>query len=105
VNPQGLGITGSVTFVIVAVSVGRVVWILAGVLVMVVLWRTGMGMLRALSRPPLPPPEPGELRKVNVRFRCDVCGVELKLTLAPDDDPPPPKHCLEEMAVVAPLYD
>ena len=91
--------------VIVAVSVGRVVWILGGVLIMVLVWRTGMGMLRALSRPPLPPPEPGELRKVNVRFRCDVCGVELKLTLAPDDDPPPPKHCLEEMAVVAPLYD
>jgi len=27
------------------------------------------------------------------------------LTLAPDEDPPPPKHCLEEMTVVAPLYD
>ena len=48
---------------------------------------------------------PGEMRKVNVRYRCDVCGVELKLTLAPDEDPPPPKHCLEDMTVVAPLYD
>jgi hypothetical protein len=91
--------------VIVGASVGSVVWVLAGLLLMVVLWKLGMGMLRALSRPPLPPPEPGELRKVNVRFRCDVCGVELKLTLAPDDDPPPPKHCLEEMVVVAPIYD
>ena len=90
---------------IVAVSVGSVLWVLAGLLVTVVIWKTGMGMLRALSRPPVEPPEPGELRKVNVRYRCDVCGVELKLTLAPDDDPPPPKHCLEDMVIVAPLYD
>jgi hypothetical protein len=62
-------------------------------------------MLTALSSPPAPPPEPGELRKVNVRYRCDVCGVELRLTMAPDDDPPPPKHCLEEMVIVAPLYE
>ncbi len=89
----------------VAVSVGSVLWVAAGVAVGVVMWKFGFGMLRALSRPPVEPPEPGELRKVNVRFRCDVCGVELKLTMAPDDDPPPPKHCLEEMTVVAPLYD
>ena len=90
---------------IAAVGVGRVLWVVAGVLLAIVLWRAGMGMLRALSRPPLPPPEPGELRKVNVRYRCEVCGVELKLTMAPDDEPPPPKHCLEEMVMVAPLYD
>jgi hypothetical protein len=100
-----LGIIDSVSTVILAVSVGSVVWALAGLLIAFVLWKVGVGMLRALSRPPTPPPEPGELRKVNVRYRCDVCGVELKLTLAPDEDPPPPKHCLEDMVVVAPLYD
>jgi hypothetical protein len=100
-----LGIIGSVDTVILAVSVGSVVWMLGGLLIAFVLWKTGIGMLRALSRPPAPPAEPGELRKVNVRYRCDVCGVELKLTLAPDEDPPPPRHCLEDMVVVAPLYD
>lgn len=90
---------------VVAVSVGSVVWIGLGLVLMVVLFRSGMAMLRALSAPPAPPPEPGELRKVNVRYRCDVCGVELRLTLAPDADPPPPKHCLEDMIEVAPLYD
>jgi hypothetical protein len=89
----------------VAISVGSVLWVLAGLLIAVVVWKLGVGMLRALSRPPVEPVEPGELRKVNVRYRCDVCGVELKLTLAPDDDPPPPKHCLEDMVIVAPLYD
>lgn len=90
---------------VVAVSVGSILWVAAGLAVAALVWKLGVGMLRALSRSPLPPPEPGELRKVNVRYRCDVCGVELKLTLAPDDDPPPPKHCLEDMVIVAPLYD
>jgi hypothetical protein len=90
---------------VVAVSVGSVLWVGAGLVLMVVLFRTGMAMLTALSAPPVAPPEPGELRKVNVRYRCDVCGVELRLTLAPDEDPPPPRHCLEDMVEVAPLYD
>lgn len=90
---------------LLAVSVGTVVWTALGLLLMVVLFRFGMAILTALSAPPMPPPEPGELRKVNVKYRCDVCGVELKLTLAPDEDPEPPKHCLEEMIIVAPLYD
>lgn len=90
---------------VIAVTLGGVVWVIVGLLLGLLLWKTGIGMLRALSQPPAPPPEPGELRKVNVRYRCGVCGMELKLTLAPDEDPPPPKHCLEEMMVVAPLYD
>jgi hypothetical protein len=94
-----------VTAVVLAVSVGSVLWVLAGLVLMVVLWKSGFGMLRALSQPPVPPPEPGELRKVNVKYRCDVCGMELKLTMAPDDEPPAPKHCLEEMTLVPPLYD
>ena len=80
-------------------------WVACGLLLMVVLWKAGMATLHALSASPVPTPEPGQLRKLNVRYRCDVCGVELKMTLAPDDDPPPPKHCLEDMIEVAPLYD
>jgi hypothetical protein len=90
---------------VIAVSVGGVVWIGCGLLLGVVIWRTGMGMMRSMAQPMAAPPPAGEMRKVNVRYRCDVCGVELKLTLAPDQDPPPPRHCLEDMIVVAPLYD
>jgi hypothetical protein len=87
------------------VDLSTALWTLGGLLMAVVLWKLGIGMLRALSRP-LPPPLPaGEMRRVNVRYRCGVCGVELRLTMAPDEDPPPPKHCLEDMDVVAPLYD
>ena len=51
---------------IVAVSVGSVLWVLAGLLIAVVVWKVGVGMLRALSRPPVAPPEPGDpvLRRV-----------------------------------------
>ena len=86
-------------------DLSTVLWTLGGLLMAVVLWKLGIGMLRALSRPLPPPPPAGEMRRVNMRFRCGVCGVELRLTMAPDEDPPPPKHCLEDMDVVAPLYD
>ena len=35
-------------------------------------------MLRSLATPLPPPPPPGELRKVNLRYRCCVCGTEVK---------------------------
>lgn len=81
------------------------IWVLGGVLLGYVVWKAGIGMLRSVTRPLPPPPPAGEMRKINVRYRCDVCGVELKMLMAPDDDPPPPKHCLEDMLEVAPLYD
>jgi hypothetical protein len=88
-----------------AVTLGSVIWFAFGVLLMYVLWRVGITMLRAVTMSTPEPPPPGEMRKVNMRFRCDVCGVELKLTMAPDEDPPPPKHCLEDMIIVAPTFE
>lgn len=86
-------------------ALATVMWFLGAVVIAVVLWKSGMALLRSFSSPQAEPPPPGELRKVNVRYRCGVCGLEIKLTLAPDEDPPPPKHCLEDMDLVAPLYD
>jgi hypothetical protein len=86
-------------------DVSRLIWIACGVLLGIGLWKTGIAMLAGMTRPQPEPPPPGEMRKVNMRYRCTVCGLEIKLTLAPDEDPPPPKHCLEDMEVVAPLYD
>jgi hypothetical protein len=87
------------------VAFSTVVWVGIGLVLMVILWKTGIGMLRAVTRPLPPPPPAGEMRRVNVRYRCSVCRVELRLTMAPDEDPPPPRHCLEDMDVVAPIYD
>ncbi len=82
-----------------------VIWVVVGLLLAGLLWKTGIGMLRSMTAPLPPPPPAGEMRKVNVRYRCSVCGLEIRLMLAPDEDPPPPKHCLEDMDLVAPLYD
>jgi hypothetical protein len=86
-------------------SLATVVWVVIGLVGAIVLWKSGIAMLRGFTTPLPPPPPPGEMRKVNVKYRCTVCGLELKMTLAPDEDPPPPRHCLEDMVMVAPLYE
>jgi hypothetical protein len=45
------------------------------------------------------------MRRVNLHYRCSVCGVELRMTAAPDEVPPPPKHCTEDMDLVAPAIE
>lgn len=82
-----------------------IIWVGFGVLFGWLLWKTGIGMLRSFTRLPPEPLPPGELRKIKRNYRCDVCGVELRMTMAPDEDPPPPKHCLEEMSEVAPIFE
>ena len=82
---------------------GTIIWFLVGAVLFVVIWRVGIGMLSSMTSPLPPPPPPGEMRRINVRYRCVVCGVELRVVMAPDQDPPPPKHCLEDMELVAPV--
>lgn len=84
---------------------GTVLWVAAGLLLAYVVWKVGIAMLRSVTRSLPPPPPAGELRRVNLRFRCDVCGTEARLTVAPDEDPPPPRHCLEDMVVAAPIME
>ncbi|HAP76606.1 MAG TPA: hypothetical protein DCR14_11030 [Acidimicrobiaceae bacterium] len=86
-------------------ALSTILWVLGGLLIGYVLWKSGVGMLRGFTSPLPPPPPAGEMRKVNVRYRCTVCGLEIKLMLAPDEDPPPPRHCMEDMVIQAPLYD
>jgi hypothetical protein len=66
------------------------------------IWKIGFVMLRSMTTSLPPPPPTGEMRRINVRYRCSVCGVELRLTMAPDEQPPPPRHCLEDMDVIVP---
>jgi hypothetical protein len=85
------------------VAFSTVVWAIGAVVLALVAWRVGIGMLRSLTRPLPAPPPPGEMRKVNLRYRCSVCGMEIRLTLANDEDPDPPRHCQEDMDLVAPV--
>ena len=68
--------------------------------VFALLIRAGVWMIRVVSSEPPPPPPKGELRKIDARYRCTVCGMEMKVMLAPDEDPEPPRHCMEDMDLV-----
>ena len=80
-----------------------IVWVAIGLALVWLIWKVGLGMLRSMTSSLPAPPPAGEMRRINVRYRCSVCGVELRLTMAPDQDPPPPRHCLEDMELVAPV--
>ena len=81
---------------------GTIVWVAIGLLLVRYIWKIGFGMLRSMTTSLPPPPPTGEMRRINVRYCCSVCGVELRLTMAPDEQPPPPRHCLEDMDVIVP---
>ncbi len=59
--------------------------------------RVGIAVLGAFARPIPEPPPPGELRRVKLVYRCSSCGAELRMTLANDQVPQPPRHCADEM--------
>ena len=65
--------------------------------------RIGMVLLGGLARPIPEPPPPGELRKVKIVYRCSLCGTEVRMTVAPHEEPQSPRHCQEEMELVAPI--
>ncbi len=67
----------------------------------VVLLRVGMFFLRRIAQGVPEPPPAGELRRMDRRYRCSICGAELRLVIAPDQDPVPPRHCMEEMDLIA----
>ena len=84
-------------------SLGTIIWFLMGAVLFRGIWKFGLGMLKSMTSSLPAPPPTGEMRRINVRYRCGVCGVELRLVMAPDQDPPPPRHCLEDMDFVAPI--
>ena len=81
---------------------GTIVWVAIGLALVWFIWKIGLGMLRSMTSSLPPPPPSGEMRRINVRYRCGVCGVELRLTMAPDEQPPPPRHCMEDMELTVP---
>lgn len=66
-----------------------------------VIFRLGLMVLRSLAMPPPEPPPSGELRKVKLVYRCSVCGAELRMTKANDEAPEAPRHCMEDMDLIA----
>lgn len=67
------------------------------------IFKIGFTMLGGLTRPLPEPPPAGELRKVKLRYRCSLCGLELRIDRAIDEDPVPPRHCMEDMDLELPV--
>lgn len=65
----------------------------------------GMTLLGGLARPIPEPPPQGEMRKVRMTYRCDICGAEVRMTMAPTEDPEPPRHCQDDMRLTATIDD
>jgi len=77
-------------------------WVLYVALFLVIM-RAGLFFLRGFAQPVPTPPPPGEMRRVNLRYRCSVCGAEVRMTAAPEQEPEAPRHCMEDMDFVAPV--
>ena len=73
------------------------------VLLGAVIFRTGWFFLQSFATPLPPPPDPGTLRKVKLIYRCEICGTEVRMTSAIDEDPEPPRHCMDDMVLVTPV--
>ena len=75
--------------------------ILVAIAVAIVLLRMGLAVLRTLATPRPAPPPVGELRKVKLQYRCSLCGTEVRMTVATDESPDPPRHCMDDMELMA----
>lgn len=74
-------------------------------LVSYLLFRIGFATIGTFARPVPEPPPPGELRRVRLRFRCSLCGTEVRMTMANDEMPDAPRHCMEDMELMAPVME
>lgn len=81
---------------------GNLVNVVVAVLAAYVIFKVGFAVLGSFARPAPEPPPPGEMRRVNLTYRCPLCGMELRVREALSEDPVPPRHCMDEMELVAP---
>ena len=80
--------------------VNLVLSVLLSLLFVYVVYRIGLKMMAGFSRPVPPPPPPGELRRVKLSYRCSLCGTEVRMTHAPQQQPEAPRCCMEDMDLV-----
>ena len=97
--------------VVLLIAVGLLIadfapWrVAATALAMYGILRVGFAILGAFARPIPEAPPAGELRRVRLTYRCNVCGTELRMTLANDEAPEAPRHCTEDMELTATADD
>jgi hypothetical protein len=100
-----VGVALVLAVVLVVATDVPVVTVLGSVVLGVVILGVGWFFLQQLATPPPPPPDPGTLRKVKLTYRCEACGAEVRMVTAASEDPEPPRHCMEEMELIATADD
>jgi hypothetical protein len=98
----GLVVVGALLVFVGHVGVVQTVLALGACYLM---FRIGFMVIGSFARPVPEPPPPGELRRVRMQFRCSLCGTEVRMTYANDEIPEPPRHCMEDMDLVAPTIE
>lgn len=102
-NPRWLVIGTVIVVVGSLVSDVGVFSLIIAVLAGAMIFKVGFAMLGGMAQPIPEPPPAGELRKVKIGYRCTICGTEIRMTVANDEMPDPPRHCLEDMDLVTPV--
>jgi hypothetical protein len=83
---------------------GNIFKVIVAIAAFLLIMRLGMMVLSSLARPNVPPP-PGEMRAVNLRYRCSICATEVKMVSAAEELPAPPRHCQEDMELIPPRFE
>lgn len=60
------------------------------------IWRVSLAVIRMLSSPPTEV-DPGDIVRVDLDYKCSVCGAEVTMRAVNPAEDTPPKHCREEM--------
>ncbi|MFP5578542.1 MAG: hypothetical protein ACLGIZ_09940 [Acidimicrobiia bacterium] len=102
-NPRWLAIGAAIVVAGSLVSDVGIFSLIIAVLAGALIFKIGFAILGGMAQPIPEPPPAGELRKVKIEYRCTICGTEIRMTVANDEMPDPPRHCLEDMDLVTPV--
>jgi len=81
--------------------VGLIFRIVLAVAAAVTIYLIGAAIIRKFHIDPPPEPDPEDVRPVDLRYRCGVCGAEVTMTASSEEDPTAPRHCREDMELVS----
>jgi hypothetical protein len=70
---------------------------IVGVVVFLLLVAFGVRYLKSLATPP-PADDPEDVSDYDLRYVCQMCGLELKVEMASSEKAP--RHCMEPMVLV-----
>ncbi len=105
ISRTALVLLGVFVFVAGLLTRASVLSLLVAAVAVLLVFKVGFMMLGGLAQPVPEPPSVGELRKVKIMYRCSICGTEVRMTVANDEMPDPPRHCQDDMDLVTPVDD